>query len=93
VQAGSEMSEEFRACIGVLMGNPASPTLWILFMHDFDLDVHEDNLYLATVAIAHLEHADDLILASTSARSLQQHFSALVQWCQVNFLIVNTLKS
>ncbi|KAK0421722.1 hypothetical protein EV421DRAFT_1724487 [Armillaria borealis] len=62
-------------------------------MHDFDLEIHEDDLYLATVAIAHLEHADDLVLASSSARGLQQHFSKFVQWCRVNFLIVNALKS
>ncbi len=93
VQAGGELSEEFRARMGVLMGDPASPTLWILFMHDFNLDPHDDDMCLAAVAIAHLEHADDLVLASSSAHGLQQHFSSFVQWCRVNFLIVNALKS
>ncbi len=93
MQAGGEMSEEFRACMGILIGNPASPTLWILFMHNFNLDLHENDLCLTTVAITHLEHADDLVFASTSAWGLQQHFSRLVQWCHVAFLIVNALKS
>ncbi|PBK84342.1 hypothetical protein ARMGADRAFT_1048247 [Armillaria gallica] len=91
VQAGGELSEEFRAHMGILMGDPASPTLWILFMHDFNLDPHNDDMCLGAVAIAHLEHADDLVLASSF--TTKNHFSSFIQWCRANFLIVNALKS
>ncbi len=62
VSKGTAMSDEFRARMGVLMGDPASPTLWILFMHDLKIIPHDNDFTFTLTVISHLEHADNILL-------------------------------
>lgn len=94
VRIGDKSSEPFKALIGILIGDPASPTLWNLFMSDFDLPVDIDDVYLDGVNGSDLEHADDvLLLMSYSTRGLQAKIDAVFYWCAICFLIVNAIKS
>lgn len=93
VRANGELSEQFHALCGVLMGDPCSPTLWNLFLADFTLPGDVDDAHLLTRAISHLEHADDMVIISTSPFGLQRHLGALASWCRANRLIVNGDKS
>jgi hypothetical protein len=87
-----ETSDVFQSLLGVLFGDPASPTLWNLYLSDFALAVDADDLCLGAVFISHLEHADDVFIVSTSAAGLQWHLNALFNWCNDNFMSVNALK-
>lgn len=87
------LSEQFRALCGVLMGDPASPGLWNLFFSDFSLPLDPDDLSLFTTIISHLEHADDVLIASSSAAGLQAHLNSLARWCGKNFLVIDVVKS
>lgn len=93
VDNNGECSEEFKARMGVLIGDPASPTLWIIFMFDFKLLPHDDDFVLMAIAISHLEHADDVVLISSSAQGLQFHLNTFAMWCSINALAINADKS
>lgn len=90
---GDMVSETFKSTVGVLIGDPASPTLWNLFLADFALSAHPDDVSLVTHFISHLEHADDMLLMSYSVDGLQHHFDGVFDYCCLNFLSVNAMKS
>jgi hypothetical protein len=79
--------------VGVLIGDPASPTLWNLYLLDFALAIDADDLCPNGVTISHLEHADDMFIIFTSAAGLQRHLNHFLTWCNDNFMGVNALKS
>lgn len=93
VRSGDETSEPFKALVGILIGDPASPTLWNLFMSDLVLPPDIDDVMLGEVCIAILMHADDILLLSLSARGLQARMNAVYYWCSTNFLVINAIKS
>ncbi|KAF5345768.1 hypothetical protein D9758_011866 [Tetrapyrgos nigripes] len=79
---GDEVSEDFEAGSGVLMGDPASPMLWNLYLSTFSLPPHEDDLTI-----------DDMVIISRSTIGLQHHLNALQLWCYDNFLSLSPSKS
>lgn len=97
VRLGDERSAAFKALIGILIGDPASPTLWNIMFADFQLPADPDDVFLgdmnASVNVSHLEHADDVLLQSYSARGLQSKLDAVYYWCSINFLLINAIKS
>jgi hypothetical protein len=52
-----------------------------------------DDAILSGVRIAILAQADDILLISLSAKGLQRKLDALKQWCSVNFIVVNMIKT
>ncbi|KAF5336625.1 hypothetical protein D9758_015930 [Tetrapyrgos nigripes] len=90
---GDEVSEDFEAGSGVLMGDPASPMLWNLYLSTFSLPPHKDDLTIDGITFSHLEHADDMVIISQSAIGLQHHLDALQLWCYDNFLSLSPSKS
>lgn len=93
VRLGGETSDAFKALIGILIGDPASPTLWNLYMSDFQLPSDIDDVFLDGINASNLEHADDILLMSYSARGLQIKMDAVYAWCNLNFLLINAVKS
>lgn len=93
VKLGDRTSDFFKALAGVLIGDPASPTLWNIYLADFRLLADADDPYLLGLLISHLEHADDMALCSYSAGGLQAHLDSFLRWCNDNFLVANALKS
>ena len=87
------MSKELLATLGILMGDPASPLAFLLYMSDFRVWPHRDDIVLDGIFISHLEHADDLVLFSTSQAGLQAKLDALAHWASSNQMEVNTRKT
>jgi len=54
-----QLSEEFSALAGVLIGDPLSPTLWNIFLSTFPLPKDPSDASLFGCVISHLEHADE----------------------------------
>ncbi|KZV85270.1 hypothetical protein EXIGLDRAFT_595852, partial [Exidia glandulosa HHB12029] len=52
-----------------------------------------NDLELNGVHISHLEHADDLLLISTTPEGLQMKMEHFYHWCRENFMVINALKS
>ncbi|KAF7344870.1 RNA-directed DNA polymerase from mobile element jockey [Mycena venus] len=90
---GDQNSAEFKAFIGLLTGDPASPVLWNLFMADLVMLDDPDNPILSNIRIAILAQADDILLISLSAAGLQRRLNALGTWCSKNFIVVNKIKT
>jgi hypothetical protein len=52
VHHGDMESEEFKALIGLLTGDPASPILWNRFLADLKMMPDKDDVFLAAVRIS-----------------------------------------
>jgi hypothetical protein len=61
---GDMESAEFKAFIGLLTGDPASPILWNLFLADLVMMPDRNDVFLAAVRISLLAQADDILLFS-----------------------------
>jgi hypothetical protein len=93
VALNGHLSEEFQALCGVLIGDPMSLLLWNLYMATMALPSHPDDVSIMGKVLCHLEHADDIVLASTSPEGLQSHFNDLLAWCKSRWLLVNATKT
>lgn len=94
VRHEAEMSAIFKSLIGILIGDTSSPMLWTIYLSDFRIpsDATHDIL-LAGILLAHLEHADDIALVSRTAQGAQRNMTFLWNWCNLNFMILNAIKS
>lgn len=93
VRHGDLNSAEFKAFIGLLTGDPASPILWNLFMADLVMLPDPDDPILSAVRMAIMAQADDVLLVSLSAAGLQRKLNALAVWCSKNFIVINLIKT
>ncbi|PSR71854.1 hypothetical protein PHLCEN_2v12270 [Hermanssonia centrifuga] len=93
IRFGGEVAESFQAFAGILIGDPASPILWILYLTDFTISDQASDISLNGVHASHLEQADDIVLFSTSPEGLQSKLDQLVQWCRRNFMLIHAIKS
>ncbi|KAI0074561.1 hypothetical protein K474DRAFT_1563518, partial [Panus rudis PR-1116 ss-1] len=95
VRLGQETSPTFKSHAGILIGDPASPLLWILYMSDLRISPRPDDVHLAGQPYSHHEQADDIALASLAqaGHGLQFKIDELLEWCRVNFMILNAIKT
>lgn len=93
VRLDGEYSEVFKSLVGILAGDPASPHLWNIFLSDFNAPEHPCDITLNGRPISSLAQADDIALFCKSHAGLQLKINALYQWCAINFLIMNFVKS
>ncbi|KZV81442.1 hypothetical protein EXIGLDRAFT_572530, partial [Exidia glandulosa HHB12029] len=64
-----------------------------LYISDFRTRAHRDDILLSDTVVAHLEHADDIALCSTSAEGLQAKLNDLAVWASQNQMKVNLRKT
>lgn len=78
---------------GILIGDPASPILWNIFLADLRISIDDGDVFLDGVRIPYLAQADDLLLMSTSLAGLQRKLEELERWCLRNGLRINVSKT
>jgi hypothetical protein len=87
----------FQSSIGVKQGCPLSPTLFGLFLDDFEQWVMSaDGVVLPTLRghrVPALLYADDLLLVSVAAAGLQAQLGVLERYCERWGLTVNVEKT
>jgi hypothetical protein len=86
-------SAEFKAFIGLLIGGPACPILWNLFLADLVMMPDKDDIFFAAARISLLAQADNILLLSISARVLQVNLDTLEKWCARNFILISVIKT
>lgn len=84
VRLDGQYAGQFRSLLGILTGDPGSPHLWNLFMADFDLPWHPDDICLNGLPISKLEHADDILIASSSSPGFQAKLTGSQEWADDN---------
>ena len=92
------MSETFQSTLGVKQGCPLSPTLFGIYIDDFQAELAAaggdlDLPTLCGVQAPALFYADDLDLVSTSVRGLQAQLDLLESYCKRWRLTVNVKKT
>ena len=92
------MSDTLQSTLGVKQGCPLSPTLFGIYIDDFqaELEAAGADLDLPTlcgVQAPALFYADDLDLVSTSVRGLQAQLDLLESYCKRWRLTVNVKKT
>ncbi|KAJ7760064.1 hypothetical protein DFH07DRAFT_691165, partial [Mycena maculata] len=65
-------------------GDPGSPHLWNLFMSDFILAHHPEDIELNGVPITNIEHADDILTACSCPSGFQMHLRDSQLWADDN---------
>jgi hypothetical protein len=103
VRTAAGLSPCFQATLGLKQGCPASPTLFGLYIDDFEeaaLAAAEQGQQLDLPVLLGssswappLLYADDMVLLATSAAGLQRQLNLLQQYCQQWGLTVNTVKT
>ncbi len=83
---GQTSDDVFGAAAGILIGDPASPILWLLFISDFDLPADPSDITLDGVPVSHQWLADDAMLASTITVAAQDKLDYFEQYCGDNSL-------
>ncbi|KAI0691925.1 hypothetical protein C8T65DRAFT_711459 [Cerioporus squamosus] len=89
----ADSTDGFSALAGILIGDPASPILWILFLSDLELSVHPDNALLDGVPVNHLEFADDAAIMTCSTLALAPKTGQFCRYCGGSFVEVSDPKT
>ncbi|KAJ7921775.1 hypothetical protein B0H13DRAFT_1604222, partial [Mycena leptocephala] len=71
VRVNKELSESFFSFLGVLTGDSGSPQFWNLLLASFKLYPLPGDITVNGKAISKLEHADDLMVLSTTGHGFQ----------------------
>ncbi|KAF5349004.1 hypothetical protein D9758_012717 [Tetrapyrgos nigripes] len=90
---GDSSSPQFQSLLGILAGDTISLLLWILYFADFNIPKTTDDIELAGKYVSHLKQADDLLILALSPEGLQHKMNLFYDWCKVNFLVINAIKS
>jgi hypothetical protein len=86
-------SEVFKSLVGVLTGDTLSPLLWNIYLSDFKLHSHFDDIRLSGCIVSHTEQADDVAVFSCSVEGVQQHANSFSAWCSPNSALINVSKT
>ncbi|KAI0701911.1 hypothetical protein C8T65DRAFT_709474 [Cerioporus squamosus] len=90
---GRTSEDAFSAAAGILIGDPASPILWLLFISDFELPPDPDDIALDGAVVSHQWLADDAMLASTATRAAQAKLDYFEVYCGDNSLTPSVPKT
>ncbi|KIO15712.1 hypothetical protein M407DRAFT_86833, partial [Tulasnella calospora MUT 4182] len=92
IRANGELTGSFDSDIGILAGDPASPLAFLLYLADFKPPTDPDDLVFLNAVLAHLEHADDMLLISTTCNGMQRKLNYLGRWAAANQMESNPNK-
>ena len=101
VRTAEGLAECFMATLGLKQGCPLSPTLFGMYIDDFEEWIAEavaggaqlDLPLLAGLAVLVLLYADDMALVATSAAGLQAQLDVLAAYCERWDITVNAAKT
>jgi len=79
--------------VGVPQGDPISPILFNLFIHDLPSSLLHNGVEFHNIKINYIQYADDLCVIGDSPEDLQRGLNYLIQYCETNFIQINTTKT
>ena len=93
IKAGDSFTHYYTSNVGVPQGDPISPILFNLFIHDLPSSLHHNGVDLHGIRVHYLQYADDLCLIGDTKEDLQRGLNDLENYCAENYIEVNTSKS
>jgi hypothetical protein len=94
VRMGLHSSEPWRNRLGVKTGDPLSPTLFVVFMHELSSRFQEvgHGIQLAGIPIPVFLYADDIALLADSAQQMQATLFVCEKWAREYRMIFSLKK-
>jgi hypothetical protein len=95
VRVNSFKTEWFDVKCGLRQGCILSPLLFNLFINDLTLFIKSFDLGInvGTEKLCIMLYADDIVILADNAQDLQILLNALNEWCSLNDMTVNPIKS
>lgn len=93
LRSGDRLSPGFYSYNGVPQGDPCSPVLFNLFLHDLPDHLHHVGVSIDGISIPVIMYADDVCLIGESKEDLQKALDDLEIYCGKNHLQVNAPKT
>ena len=101
IRTDEDLLDCFLATLGLKQGCPLSPTLFGLYIDDFEdflkaavrAGEQLDLPFLGTLMVVVLLYADDMALLATTAAGLQAQLGVLHTYCERSAIVVNTAKT
>jgi len=93
IKSGNSLAQAFSTKIALPQGDPISPVLFGLFVHDLPHCFSHIGPIIHGIHCAYLMFADDLAIICETETELQCALNSLSQYCRQNGLKINTNKS
>ena len=93
IRSGNYLTAKFKTVIGLPQGDPLSPVLFSLFIHDLPNCFPHLGSFFHGLYISYIMFADDLCVIAESAVDLQSALNSLQQYCDRNSLRINVTKT
>ena len=93
IRNNNALSDPFHTTNGVPQGDPISPILFSLYISDLPSIFNHTGVQTSNIICNHIFYADDTVIFSPDAASLQTSLNDLKQYCDDNNLPLNVSKT
>ena len=93
IKSGNFYTHHYTSNVGVPQGDPISPILFNLFIHDLPSSLSHNGVDFHGINVKYIQYADDLCVLGDSEKDLQRGLNDLLEYCNANFIEINVTKT
>jgi len=93
IKSGDFYTHHYTSNVGVPQGDPISPILFNLFIHDLPDFLLHNGAELHGIKVPYIQYVDDLCIIGETQEDLQRGLNSLSEYCARNYIEVNISKT